>query len=88
LLCNWKLHSRVDWYWNWDKRQVGICNIPWKSMGKSNQSFFNQSTFIAEVISFRVMQYIRVQNFVFTMWAWWASKDAEFYVDFKNINLP
>jgi hypothetical protein len=23
-----------------------------------------------------------------TIWTIWVSKDAEFYVDFKNINLP
>jgi hypothetical protein len=23
-----------------------------------------------------------------TIWTSWVSKDAEFYVDFKNINLP
>jgi hypothetical protein len=34
------------------------------------------------------LQYIGVQNFVFTMWASYVSKDSEFYVDFKNINLP
>jgi hypothetical protein len=59
--------ARVGWYWNCDKRQVGICSIPCKSMGNSNKSFFNQSTFIAEVITFRVMQYIRIKNFLFTM---------------------
>jgi hypothetical protein len=39
-------------------------------------------TFIAEVevVTFRIMQYIRVQQ--------WVSKNAEFYEDFKNIKLP
>jgi hypothetical protein len=40
-----------------------------KNMGNSNKSFFNQFTFIAELITFRVMQYIRVQKIVFTIWA-------------------
>jgi hypothetical protein len=40
----------------------------------------------AEVMAFRVMHYIRVRIF-FTLWGLWVSKDAEFYVDFKNINL-
>jgi hypothetical protein len=31
---------------------------------------------------------IRVQNFLFTIWTSRVSKDAEFYIDFKNINLP
>jgi hypothetical protein len=30
----------------------------------------------------------RGQNIFFTIWTSWISKDAEFYVDFKNINLP
>jgi hypothetical protein len=34
------------------------------------------------------MHYIEVQHFFFTIWTSWVSKDAEFYVDFKNINLP
>jgi hypothetical protein len=36
------------------------------------------------------MQYIGVKNcFVFfTMWGKWVSKEAEFNVDFKIINLP
>jgi hypothetical protein len=34
-----------------------------------------------------VMHYIEVQNFFFTIWTSWVSKDAEFYVDFKNINF-
>jgi hypothetical protein len=29
----------------------------------------------------------RGQNFFFTMWGLWVSKDAELNVDFKNINL-
>jgi hypothetical protein len=35
-----------------------------------------------------VMHYIRVKNLLFTIWNSWVSKDAEFYVGFKNINLP
>jgi hypothetical protein len=38
--------------------------------------------------TFWVMHYIEVQNFVFKRWTSWVSKDAEFYLDFKNINLP
>jgi hypothetical protein len=34
------------------------------------------------------MQYIKVKNFSPTIWALGVSKDAEFYVDFKNVNLP
>jgi hypothetical protein len=32
--------------------------------------------------------YIRVEIFLLTIWTIWVTKDAEFYVDFKNINLP
>jgi hypothetical protein len=42
----------------------------------------------AEVMTCRVWQYIGVKTFVFTIWGIWLSKDAEFYVAFKNINLP
>jgi hypothetical protein len=28
------------------------------------------------------------KNFIFTTWTSWVSKDAEFYVDIENINLP
>jgi hypothetical protein len=27
-------------------------------------------------------------TFFFTIWTSWVSKDAEFHVGFKNINLP
>jgi hypothetical protein len=37
--------------------------------------------------SAEVMHYIRVRNFFLTIWSLWVSKDAEFYVDFKNTNL-
>jgi hypothetical protein len=40
------------------------------------------------VMTFWVMHYIRVLNFLFTIWTSWVSKDTEFDVDFKNINLP
>jgi hypothetical protein len=33
-------------------------------------------------------QYIEVQNFFFTILTSWVSKDAEFYIDFKKLNLP
>jgi hypothetical protein len=28
------------------------------------------------------------KTFFSTMWTSWVSKDAEFYLDFKNLNLP
>jgi hypothetical protein len=49
--------------------------------------FFDPMTASSLVMTFCVMHYIRVQIFFFTIWASWVSKDAEFYVDFKNINL-
>jgi hypothetical protein len=30
----------------------------------------------------------RAQTFLIQIWISWISKNAEFYVDFKNINLP
>jgi hypothetical protein len=40
----------------------------------------------AEVTIFWVMRYIEVKIF-FTIWGIWVSKEAEFNVDFKNIDL-
>jgi hypothetical protein len=31
---------------------------------------------------------VKVKTFLVTIWTSWVSKDAEYYVDFKNINLP
>jgi hypothetical protein len=47
---------------------------------------FDPVTASSWVTTFWVMQYIRVQNFFFTIWALWVSK--EFYVDFKSVNFP
>jgi hypothetical protein len=41
--------------------------------------------FTAKIMTFRVC--IRGKNF-FAKWTAWVSRDTEFYVDFKNINLP
>jgi hypothetical protein len=41
----------------------------------------------AQVYTFRAMQYIWVKNDLFTIYGLGVSKDAEFYVNFKNINL-
>jgi hypothetical protein len=47
-------------------------------------------TFWGNVILFRVKHYIWVQTIFFIIWHLflWVSKDAEFNVDSKNINLP
>jgi hypothetical protein len=37
--------------------------------------------------AFEVMHYIRVKNY-FTMWGLWVLKNAEFYLDLKNVSLP
>jgi hypothetical protein len=59
-----------------------------KSTENSNKNVFDPVTASSLVTTFWVMHYIRVQNFLFTIWTSWVSKDAEFYVDFKNINSP
>jgi hypothetical protein len=41
----------------------------------------------SQVYTLRVMPYIWVKNDFFTTYGLWVSKDAEFYVDSKNINL-
>jgi hypothetical protein len=55
ILCHIVLYSRVGSYWNWDKRPVG---------NNKQKCFLNQSAFTAEVITFRVMQYIKVHLFI------------------------
>jgi hypothetical protein len=56
----------------------------------AKKKFFYPMTASSLVMTFWVMHYIyKGPNFFFfTIWASWVSKDAEFYVDFKNINLP
>jgi hypothetical protein len=50
----------------------------------SKKYFLGQTTSIAEVMTLWGIHYIRVGNFCFlSMWAEWASKDAEFYIDLK-----
>jgi hypothetical protein len=41
----------------------------------------------SQVTSWGKVILCRVQNFFFILWDLWVSKDAEFNVDFKNINL-
>jgi hypothetical protein len=41
----------------------------------------------SQVYTFRAMLYILVKNDFFTIYGLWVSKDEEFYVDSKNINL-
>jgi hypothetical protein len=55
---------------------------------KINEKCFDPLTNSSLVKTCWVMHYIRVQNFFFTIWTSWVAKDAEFYADFKNINLP
>jgi hypothetical protein len=62
--------------------------MPSKSTENSKKKLFDPVTASSSVTTFWVMHNIRVQNFFFTIWTSWVSKDAEFYVDFKNINLP
>jgi hypothetical protein len=56
-------------------------------MEKSKKKFFGPLASSAMVMIFWVMHYIEVKNFFFTIWGLWVSKDAEFNVGFKNINL-
>jgi hypothetical protein len=54
----------------------------------AKKKFFDPVTASSLITTFWVMHYIRVKKFFFTIWTSWVSKDAEFYVDFKNINIP
>jgi hypothetical protein len=54
------------------------CYIPSKSTENSKKKFFDPVTASSLVTTFWVIYYIRVQNFLFTIWTSWVSKDAEF----------
>jgi hypothetical protein len=54
----------------------------------ATKQFLDPVTSSSLVTTFWVMHYIRVQTNFFTIWTSWVSKDGEFYVDFKNINIP
>jgi hypothetical protein len=55
---------------------------------KITKKCFDPVTASSLVKTFWVMHYIRVKKNFFTIWTSWVSKDAEFYIDFKHINLP
>jgi hypothetical protein len=64
-----------------------MCFIHYKSEENSKKLCLSQLTFVGKVMLFWVMHYIRVQNFFFKTWGFLVSKDAEFNVEFKNMNL-
>jgi hypothetical protein len=73
-------------FYIYNKSTPEICDIPSKSTKNSKKKFFfTRDRFI---MTFWVTHCIRVQKFLFAIWTPWVSKDAEFYIDFKNINLP
>jgi hypothetical protein len=80
---------------------LGECTIGWVDIGTRTKvplkfvTYHSKITKINDPVTasslvktFWVMHYTEVQNFFPTIWTSWVSKDAEFYVDFKNINLP
>jgi hypothetical protein len=71
-----------------NKSTLAICYIPSKSTENSKKNVFDPVTASSLVTTFWVMHHINVKKNFFTIWTSWVSKDAEFYVDFKNINLP
>jgi hypothetical protein len=52
-----------------------------KSTENSIKKFFGQVTFWGQALFMGL-------KFFFIIWGLWVSEDAEFNVDFKNINLP
>jgi hypothetical protein len=88
-----RMEGRVGWFWTFfyifNKSTPGICYIPSKSTENSKTIFLPSKRFIIGQDFLGRAQYSkRVQNLLFTIWASWVSKDAEFYIGFKNINLP
>jgi hypothetical protein len=82
------LYCTLGWVDFWlfyifNKSTPEICYIPSKSTENSKQICLDPVTSSSLVIIFWVMHYIRVQ-----VWTSWLTKYAEFYADFKTINLP
>jgi len=77
-----------DFFHNLDESNVGIRCIPCKSKENEKKIFFGPSTSTGNGLTFLVKHYIRVKIFFFTIETCLVSKDAEFYVEFKNVNLP
>jgi len=67
---------------------VDIRCIPCKSKENEKKKFFGPATSTGNGLTFLVKHYIRVKIFFFTIETCLVSKDAEFYVEFKNVNLP
>jgi hypothetical protein len=58
---------------------------------ENNREFFFKVIASALVTTYWVRLYSTLHqggNIFFTMWTLWASKNAEFYVEFKSINFP
>jgi hypothetical protein len=56
-----------------------ICYIPFESNKNKRKKCFGQN-----ILGHALY---RGKKSFFTIWNSWVSKDAEFYVDFKNLNL-
>jgi hypothetical protein len=93
LLCSvlkrmvYELYSRVGRFltkiWFWIRVPLEYIHLYVKKYRKQQKKkFVGQVTFWG-----KVKHYIRVQNFFLIIWGLWVSKDAEFNVDSKNINL-
>jgi hypothetical protein len=59
-----------------------------RKVPKKQKKMLDPVTASPLVTTFWVMHNIRVKNLFFTIWTSRVSKDAELYVDFKNINFP
>jgi hypothetical protein len=86
------LYNRVGWFWTCftfsTKVPLRFLTYISKVPKIAKQNFFDPLTASSLATTFWVMHYIRVKTFLFTIWTSWVSKDAEYYVHFKNINLP
>jgi hypothetical protein len=86
--------SRVGQCWNYGQKSGGYMlyfmnNWRKKLFGNLRKTLFCQLTFIVKVITEWVIHNTGVKFFfVFELWTVEVSTDAEFYVDFKMINLP
>jgi hypothetical protein len=75
-------------FYIFNKHAPEDCCIPFKSKENDNKIFFDPVT--ASSLGPDILDHslYKGPNIFFTMWTLWVSKDPEFYVDFKNKNIP
>jgi len=76
-----------DFFYNLYEDPVVSCCITCKCK-ENEKKIFGSGTSYENGLTFLVKNYIRVKFFFFTIGTCLVSKDAELYVELKNVNLP